>query len=382
MTGAPAGTVPWGAGAAGRILHCRTGRAGTPPLSIKTLPLFADSAPVGEVPRLWMAPMAGVTDAAFRERLRRNGCRLLFTEMVSAAALYRGNRRTWDYLQVPDQRGDLAVQLFGADPVELAAAAGLAQEAGFRHVDFNMGCPVRKVVRSGSGAALLTDLVRAGSCMEALRRAVRGTFSVKIRSGWTEGSINCLEVGRLAEACGVDLITLHPRTRAQGYGGRADWRLVRELAEGVSVPVIGNGDVGSAEEAVGKMGECGCHGVMIGRAALSAPWLFRQGERLAQGRDPGPAPEPWEIGADLCAQLDDLVCRKGARVACFEMRKFASWGAKGLSGAADFRRRLQDASDVGALRREVETCFGGIGGARAGAARERTEHRVGVAGIP
>lgn len=327
-----------------------------------------------------MAPMAGVTDAAFRGRLRRNGCRRLFTEMVSAAALARGNRRTLGYLGVPDPGPDLGVQLFGAVPDELAAAAELAQEAGFRHVDLNMGCPVRKVVRSGAGAALMTDLGRAGACLEALRRVVRATLSVKIRAGWAEGSINCLEAGRLAEAHGVDLITLHPRTRTQGYGGQADWSLVRALAAEVSVPVVGNGDVGSAEEALARLRQCGCAGVMIGRAALAAPWIFRQAELLARDCAAGPLPSPSEIGEDLCAQIDDLVQWKGARVAALEMRKFAAWGARGLPGAAEFRRNIQEAPDVVAVRRAVEAFFGGAGAVRAGETRERTVERVGVAG--
>lgn len=324
--------------------------------------------------------MAGVTDAAFRGRLRRNGCRRLFTEMVSAAALARGNRRTLGYLGVPDAGPDLAVQLFGAVPDELAAAAELAQEAGFRQVDLNMGCPVRKVVRSGAGAALMTDLGRAGACLEALRRVVRGTLSVKIRAGWTEGSINFLEVGRLAQARGVDLITLHPRTRAQGYGGQADWSLVRALAAEVSVPVVGNGDVGSAEQALARLRQCGCAGVMIGRAALSTPWIFREAELLAEGRAPGLPPSPAALGRDLCAQLDDLARWKGPRVAALEMRKFAAWGARGLPGAAEFRRGIQEAPDVAALRRAVEAFFGGAGAERAGGNRERTVERVGVAG--
>ncbi|MDW7709447.1 MAG: tRNA-dihydrouridine synthase [Deferrisomatales bacterium] len=326
--------------------------------------------------------MAGVTDAAFRQRLRRNGCRRLYTEMVSAAALHRGNRRTRGYLQVPDGGEDLGVQLFGAVPEELASAAELAQEAGFRHVDLNMGCPVRKVVRTGAGAALLNDLGRAEACLRGLRRVVRGILSVKIRAGWDEGSINFLEVGRLAEASGVDLVTFHPRTRAQGYGGRADWGMVRALAADLSVPVVGNGDVTSAREAAARLFESGCQGVMVGRAAQGAPWLFRQGERLAGGLEPGPAPEPWEIGRDLCMQLEDQVRWKGTAVATFEMRKFAAWGARGLPGAAEFRRRLQTAADVEALRREVEGYFGTAGGSPGGAARGRAEGRVGLAGIP
>jgi nifR3 family TIM-barrel protein len=301
--------------------------------------------------------MAGITDAAFRGRLRRNGCKRLFTEMVSAAALARGNRKTASYLAVPDAGEDLGVQLFGADAEELAAAATMAEEAGFRHVDLNMGCPVRKVVRGGAGAALLGDPARASRCLNALRRAVHGTLSVKLRSGWDERSVNCIEMGRLAEACGVDRITLHPRTRSQGYGGNSDWRLVAALVEAVSVPVVGNGDVTSAEEAVRRLEECRCAGVMIGRAALGEPWIFRDAEARCAGREPGPPPTPAEIGADLLVQMDDVIRWKGERVAAFEMRKFAAWSAHGLVGAARFRRQIHATDGADPLRREVTSYF-------------------------
>lgn len=313
-----------------------------------------------------MAPMAGVTDGAFRQRLRRNGCRRLFTEMVSAAALARGNRRTQSYLAVPDPGPDLGIQLFGSSPEELAEAALQAQQAGFGHVDLNMGCPVRKVVRGGAGAALLRDLGRAGQCLSSLRRAVRGTLSVKIRAGWDRGSLNFLEVGRLAADCGVDWITLHPRTRADGYAGLAEWEWVGALAREVRVPVIGNGDVGDAGEAVHRMRRHGCAGVMIGRAALAEPWIFRDAEALRAG---GPLPAPpraEQVGLDLLRQMDDLVGWKGERVAVFEMRKFVGWSARGRPGAAELRRRVQAVDDIRKLAEELRIFFFGPPGRAAG----------------
>jgi len=306
--------------------------------------------------------MAGVTDAAFRQRLRRNGCRRLCTEMISAAALARNNRRTRSYLSVPDAGSDLEVQLFGADPDELAVAGAMAVDAGFQTVDLNAGCPVKKVVRGGAGAALLRDPERLVRCLRALRTVVPGQLSVKLRAGWDSASINCVALARLAEDAGVDRITLHPRTRSQGYAGRADWSLVAELARACRVPVVGNGDVDGAETAVKRLTESGCAAVMIGRAALGRPWIFRQAHRLRQGLAPEPNVSPVQIGEDLLVQLQDLVAWKGERVAVVEMRKFVAWGTKGFAGAAEFRRVTQEVTEVAALQDLVRQFFATAGG--------------------
>lgn len=321
-----------------------------------------------------MAPMAGVTDVAFRARLRRWGCRALTTEMVSAAALARGNRKTLAYLDAPDRGDDLAVQLFGADPRELAEAAEVVQEFGFHSVDLNMGCPVRKVVRSGAGAALLRDLERAERCLVALRKAVTGTLSVKIRSGWDAESVNFLATGRMAADCGADWVTLHPRTRAQGYSGAADWSQVETLARALSVPVVGNGDVGCAEQAVARLRRSGSSGVMIGRAALARPWIFREAQALWAGRVPDEPPTQAEIGQDLLRQMADLRRWKGERVAAFEMQKFLAWAARGVPGASEFRRKTQACACVGSLEMEIRRFFG-VGRDRAGGqdTRERED---------
>ncbi len=330
----------------------------------------------GFASRFSMAPMAGITDAAFRARLRRNGCGQLFTEMVSAAALARKNRRTLGYLQDPDVGRDLAVQIFGAVPDELAEAALIAQEAGFEHIDLNMGCPVRKVVRSGAGAALMAEPDRARRCLQATRRAVRGTFSIKLRAGWDASDVNCLALGQMAEGCGVDAITLHPRTRAQGYSGTADWNLVNALVQRVSVPVYGNGDLTDADVAVARCREASCRGVMIGRAAVARPWIFREVEARWQG-EVEPEPGPLWIAEDLLRHLDDLVVLKGEQVAVLEMRKFAAWSAKGRRGATEFRRRVQEVTEAEVMAREVRRFFGGADADT----RERRGGGVGIAGL-
>ncbi|MBI5445002.1 MAG: tRNA-dihydrouridine synthase [Deltaproteobacteria bacterium] len=309
-------------------------------------------------PKFSMAPMAGVTDFSFRMRLRRRGCRYLYTEMVSAAALARRNRKTLGYLRPPDLGPDLALQLFGAQPEELAEAALTAQEAGFRALDFNMGCPVRKVVKSGAGSALLLDPERSERCLRALRRAVAGRFTVKLRSGWDAAHLNGMELAKMAADCGADGVTLHARTRAQGYSGRADWSLVGALARNLPIPVVGNGDVSSGAEAVERLSQTGCAGVMIGRAALSEPWIFAEAESLSEGAGALAPPSPAQIGEDLLLHLEDLVRDKGERVAVLDLRKFVAWAAKGLPGAAPFRRRVQTTACVRELAQEIRTFFG------------------------
>lgn len=304
-----------------------------------------------------MAPMAGVTDAAFRMRLRRNGCKNLFTEMASAAALARGNKKTLSFIDVPDLCGDLTIQIFGADPDELAKTAEIVQEAGFARIDLNMGCPVKKVIRSGSGSALLVNLRLAEKCIKSMRRVVSGLFSVKIRSGWNDGSLNYLETGRMAADCGVDFLTIHPRTRAQGFSGLANWDHVSELAAHLDIPVIGNGDVDTAETAVEKLRSTGCAGIMIGRGALSKPWIFEESHSLLYGgsfKRPGLR----AIADDLLLQLQDLARWKSPRTAVVEMRKFLIWTSKGMRGAADFRRRLIESVDLASLETEITSFFG------------------------
>lgn len=304
-----------------------------------------------------MAPMAGITDAPFRMRLRRNGCRSLATEMISATALVRENKRTLSYLNVPDLGDDLAVQIFGAKADDLAGAAELAQEAGFTRIDFNMGCPARKIIRSGSGSALLANPALAEKCLTALRRSVKGFFSIKIRSGWDDASLNFLQIGRMAVDCGVDSLTLHPRTRAQGFSGRANWLHVEELARNLSIPVVGNGDVDTPETAVSRLQSSGCAGVMIGRGALAKPWIFDIAEKILQGCDSSEIPHKPAIGKDLLLQMSDLIRWKSSRAAVLEMRKFLIWASKGMEGAADLRRRLIDANNLEAMETEIKNFF-------------------------
>lgn len=291
-----------------------------------------------------MAPMAGVTDEPFRERLRRNGCRALWTEMVSAAALVRNHKNSLKMCSPGDLSDDLSIQLFGSRPAELHDSAMIVSDLGWQRVDLNMGCPVKKVVKSGSGAALMKDVMLASACIKAIRSAFGGIFTVKLRLGWSEHERNFMEIARMADSEGVDGIILHGRTKAQGYSGRADWEAIGELVRSVKAPVAGNGDVVAAEQALTALTIHGVAAVMIGRAALETPWIFNDAENLASGVAPAGRPSAQALAADINTQLDRAAELKGERTAVAEMKKFAAWADKGTPGAPERRNQIMRAS--------------------------------------
>ncbi|MEJ2699199.1 MAG: tRNA dihydrouridine synthase DusB [Desulfuromonadales bacterium] len=282
-----------------------------------------------------LAPMAGITDLPYRRVMKRFGAGMVFTEMVSANGLVREGRRTRELLRsTPDER-PLGIQLFGDDPQVLARAAGMVNGDGDL-LDINLGCPVNKVVRSGAGSALLRDPCRVGKIVAAVRRAVALPLTVKLRSGWDSSSVNYLEVARIAVSEGADAVTLHPRTRSQGFGGRSDWEQIRRLKESIPVPVIGSGDIFTAGEALAMFEGTGCDGVMIGRGGYGNPWLF--GEILAarEGRSFSP-PTALERLETARWHLELFLETFGPRKALFDMRKHLCWYSRGLPGAAAFR---------------------------------------------
>jgi tRNA-dihydrouridine synthase B len=291
-----------------------------------------------------LAPMAGVTDLPFRTVAREFRCGLAFTEMVSARGLLGGTGKTCRYLDSSPADKPLGVQLFGADPTTLAEAARIAAEKGADLLDVNMGCPVKKVIKAGSGAALMRDPQRVAAILKAMRKATDLPLTVKIRAGWRPREVNALEIGRIAEECGVDAVILHPRTADQGFGGSSDWRLIATLKERLGIPVIGSGDVRSPEDAARMLGETACDGVMVGRGALGSPWLIGSILSHLSGGvfcEPTLAEREEIIRRHLALAVDYY----GEAVGTREFRKHLLWYTKGLRGGAQFRQTVGQISD-------------------------------------
>ena len=317
------------------------------PLAIGALPLPSN---------LFLAPMAGITDLPVRLLARRFGAALCFTEMVSVNGLVREGRKSFDLVRsLPDDR-PLGIQIFGDDPELMAEGAALVAGHGDL-IDINRGCPVRKVVGSGAGSALLRDPLRVAAIIRAVRRRVALPLSVKIRSGWQAGDENYRDIAAIAEAEGCDAVTLHPRTRSQMFSGSAAWEQIAEVKARLTIPVIGSGDLFSPGDVVAMLAETGCDGVMLARGAMGNPWLFRETIRLLSGETVSP-PTPSERLDVTRFHFERLARVCGERVAVREMRKHVCWYAKGLPGAAAFRAAVNHIEHREQFLLAVEEFFG------------------------
>ena len=277
--------------------------------------------------------------------------------MISATGLVRDTRKTRRYLDTAPGDRPLGVQLFGAEPAVLAEAAAIATAAGADLIDLNMGCPVRKVVRTGAGAALMKRPALAFEIMTAVRRATALPLTVKIRAGWNARSVNAPEIAGLAAEAGLDAVIVHPRTAEQGFGGRADWRLIAKVKRRSPIPVVGNGDVRTPGDAVRMRTETGCDGVMVGRGALGNPWIF-QGMAAAPGGTPPPlAPDPDERERVIRRHWAAESAYVGEGLAVRTFRKHLLWYTKGLKGGAVFREVAGRLKDEGALLAALERFF-------------------------
>jgi nifR3 family TIM-barrel protein len=305
--------------------------------------------------KLILAPLAGITDTTFRRLCRENGADVVVTEMVSAKGLLMQPARSMRLLAFDPSERPIGVQLFGAVPGEIGEAAAAAGELGFDFVDVNMGCPVRKVTSGGAGAALLSDPALCGRIVGSAVRQAKIPVTAKIRSGFGTQTEIFLDVAVEAFAAGAAAVTLHPRTRCQMFSGHADWSHIARLkAAFPDRVVIGNGDVRAPDDAARMMAETGCDAVMIGRAALGNPWIFR--EMATDARPGSPAPLPGERRALILRHGEEMFARHGAP-GIVEMRKHLAWYSRGCAGAASFRAHLVSVATIETFRDAVERFF-------------------------
>lgn len=291
--------------------------------------------------KLTLAPMAGVTDFAFRRVCRELGAALTVTEMVSARALVYRDEKTKALLYIPPEEHPCAVQIFGHEPEIMAEAAQLALElSGADILDINMGCPVGKIVKAGDGSALMQNPELAGRIVEAVSAAVLAPVTVKFRKGWDGGSVNAIEFAKICESAGAAAIAVHGRTRTQMYAGRADWDIIRDVRKAVNIPVIANGDIFTAEDAAHILRYTGCELAMAGRGSFGNPWLFWQANALFNGEPVPELPPLPERIAVAERQIRDLAQQRGEHAACMEARHHVPWYLHGVPHAGYYRQQL------------------------------------------
>ncbi len=335
-------------------------------------------------PPFALAPMAGMTDTAFRRLVkRRGGCGLVVTEMVSSEGLVRGIDRTLEYAEYTEEERPVSIQIFGGDPGKMAAAAQIVEGMGADVVDVNMGCPVPKIAKHNAGCSLMREPEHAADVVRAMARAVRIPVTVKMRAGWDADAINAPDLARRMEAAGAAAVAVHGRTAAQSYSGSCDWELIARVAGGVKIPVIGSGDCTEPQQMVDRLRAGGVAGVLVGRGALRNPWIFEQAADIAAGREPRPIPLQ-ERGQFLIDYLELLLNERVGEAAGFrhvapgrparsaeppvpargrerwvvnKLRALNSWYTKGLDNGSHFRVAVNSADSIPQLYRIIEEYF-------------------------
>jgi len=306
------------------------------------------------LPNKWiLAPMAGVSDLPFRLLCHETGAGLTYMEMISAKAIYYRNKATDEMMAIDPDEGMVSLQLFGSDPDIMGAMAQRIEDRPFAILDINMGCPVSKVVNNGEGSALMKNPALAGKIIRSISSAVSKPVTVKIRKGFDDDHVNAVEMAKVAEENGAAAVAVHARTRMQYYSGKADWDIIRQVKEAVTIPVIGNGDVDSYESACRMLDETGCDGVMIGRAAQGNPWIFAELVAKSEGREWN-KPTREEVAKMILRHAAMLIECKGEYIGSREMRKHAAWYTKGYKGSSQFRGKLNEAESLEDLKRLMD----------------------------
>jgi len=328
--------------------------------SVVTGASVPDRVMIGDIqiaPATVLAPMAGVTDTVFRRFIRNlGGCGLIMTEFTSADGVLRAkDQKAKRYLHFYEDEHPISAQLFGSDPQVMAEAARMVEGLGFDLVDLNLGCPAKKVVKCNGGSGLLRDLPAIGRIFEAVRAAIKIPFTVKFRAGWDDENIICVELAKMAEDCGLCAVALHARTREQGYSGQARWEWIAAVKQAVKIPVIGNGDVRTPEDACAIVTQTGCDAVMIGRTAPANPWIFRQ---ITQYTAKGSYEEPAEADRyQMIRTYFEMLIEEELPDAVGKMKQFASWFTHGVAGGAALRKGIYESKNAPEILARVEQFF-------------------------
>lgn len=295
---------------------------------------------------VFLAPMAGITDRAFRQICREYGCGLMYTEMISSKGLFYKDKKTETLMKIHSHEHPAAIQIFGSDPNIMREIAKSAENSGAVLIDINMGCPAPKIVNNGDGCALMKNPLLAGKIIENVANAVNIPVTVKFRKGWDDEHINALEFAKIAENSGASAITIHGRTRMQFYSGNADWNIIREIKNQLKIPVIGNGDIFSAEDAAAMLSETGCDGIMVARGAQGNPFIFRQINELLNTGKVSFFPDIEEKIICAVKHASLLLEYKGENRGIKEARKHMAWYIKGLPGSSALKSQLFTASSL------------------------------------
>ncbi|MCC3866063.1 tRNA dihydrouridine synthase DusB [Terrisporobacter petrolearius] len=295
--------------------------------------------------KVFLSPMAGVTDLPFRLICKEKGCGMLYTEMINAKALCYDDENTKKMLKIEDEEHPIAVQIFGSEPEFMGKAAAIMNEYPNEILDINMGCPAPKVIKNGDGSALMRNPKLASEVLSSVVKNSKKPVTLKIRKGWDNDSVNAVEIAKIAEQCGISALAIHGRTREQFYSGKADWDIIEQIKQTINIPVIGNGDVFEVEDAVNMLEKTKCDAIMIGRGAQGNPWIFKRINHYMETGEILPEPTLEERITTAIKHMNLAVAEHGEYVAVREMRKHIGWYLKGLKNSAKYRDQINKITD-------------------------------------